>query len=91
MPVLILIAVFVILVGVYAFIKFKNSPKFDCAVKKMTEEQPMAEPKTGEVIKKIGAAETALGNKAKRQEKEIKKTQEDNKQIEDYLKKEKGE
>ena len=84
--------VIVILIGLATFLlvllvykKLKNSPKFDKFVNSITEEQELKEPKTGEVINKISAAEQALSNKAKQQKKEVERLNKDTEAIGDYL------
>ena len=85
MPIIILLAVCAILFVLWLATKFKNSPKFDKVVKDITEEQPLAEPKSGEVIKKISAAEQNLKKKAAANTKEAERLQKDADTVGDFL------
>lgn len=85
MLIAILLGLVTLLVTLLVIKKLKNSKKFDKFVKSLMEEQELEEPKTGEVINKISAAEQALSNKAKQQTKEAKRLNKDTEAIGDYL------
>lgn len=77
MPIIILLAILALLVSLLVYKKLNSSPKFDAFVKGVTEEQDIREPKAGEVIKKIGAAEEALKHKAEADKKQAERLQKD--------------
>lgn len=85
MPVYILLAIGSVLFVIWIFTKLKNSSKFDKVVKDITEEQPLAEPKTNEVINKIGEAEHALKNRAEADKKESERLEKDAKIVGNFL------
>lgn len=84
-PIIILIVIAAVWLVVTITRKLSKSKWFDKVVNDLTETPITDEPKTSEVLKKIGAAEHALKQKSKEQEVEAKKLVEDNKKIGDYL------
>jgi len=85
MLIVILIGIVTLLITLLVVKKLKNSQKFDKFVKSLTEEQELEEPKTGEVINKISAAEQSLLNKAKKQKKDTERLKKDTEAIGNYL------
>jgi hypothetical protein len=73
------------LLVLWIIVKLKNSYKFDRIVKEITEEKNIDEPKTDEVIQKIGLAEQTLKEKASREKEEAKKYIKDSQTIGEYL------
>ena len=81
-----ILAGIVTLLLVLSIIKLlKNSYRFDKIVKSITEQQELRDPKTGEIINKLSAAEQALSNKAQQQKKEVDQLNRDNNVINEYL------
>ncbi len=85
MPIIIILSVLCVLFALWVFTKSKNSKKFNEVVKDITEEQPLSDPKTGEVIKNINAAEQSLKKKAAEDKKEAERLQKNASNVGDFL------
>ena len=85
MPVQLILIIAAIIAIVFGIRWIKNSKWFDQFATDLTTEKDFSEPKTTEVIDKIGKAEEGLGERAEEQDEQAKKLQEESGSIKEFL------
>lgn len=84
MPIIVFV-VFIGIIGFFLVLKLRNSKLVNKIDAEIHNDPDTGEPKTGEVIKKISAAEKALEKKAANDEKEAERLQKDASNVGDFL------
>lgn len=85
MPVYAVLLLVAFIITLLAIKWIRNSKAVDRFATDLTEEKDFSIPKTSDVIKKIGKAETGLGERAKEQKEAAEKLEKESDSIEEYL------